>query len=308
VVLVGFSYLSDLMDKNPKEEEQKYEKHEQKLHNDELAITIDTTNNVETKIDSVEEARAYKRKLGISMTMIFVLLILLIVNQQGFVMFLTAYLTWVKNLGILGNIIFCIMFILISFPFILGGYTPLTLGAGAIYGIVIGTVTVSLGSTLGACLTFWVSRCIARKWVENKVKQSKEFQFFMLLLQGDNQWLVLFLARMAPIPFGLQNCFFALTNISFRNFILSTFIGLLPFQVVWTHLGTTLRHLGKITSGELEMSFWQKLSLFLQLVVVIALIAYFFVLSKKMKQKQSSGQKPWLSVETDTNKETLVVE
>jgi len=162
----------------------------------------------------------------------------------------------------------------------------LALSAGALYGIVLGTITISIGSTLGACLTFWASRVLARKWVERKIKQTKEFRLFQLLLKGDNQILVTFLVRLAPIPFGLQNSFFALTSITFREYVISTFIGLLPCQVLWTQLGTTLRNFSKISSGELELSFWQKMSLFLQVAILFALVAYFFVLSKRLKEKE----------------------
>lgn len=68
-------------------------------------------------------------------------------------------------------------------------------------------------------------------------------------------------------------------------------------------MGTTLRNLGKISSGELTLSFWQKTSLLLQVqlfvyviiyvskvVVLFALFGYFYILSKKVKDKQVRQQ------------------
>ena len=81
-----------------------------------------------------------------------------------------------------------------------------------------------------------------------------------------------------------------LTDISFRNFFLSTWIGLLPFQIVWTHLGTTLHNLGKISSGEIELSIWQQISMFIQLLMAVLLIGYFYYLSKKINLKETETE------------------
>src|SRR5439155_6909663 len=52
----------------------------------------------------------------------------------------------------------------------------LTLGAGGLFGIVEGTIAVSLGSTLAACIVFLVGRTLARRWVEEKFAASPRFQ------------------------------------------------------------------------------------------------------------------------------------
>eukprot|EP01114_Cavostelium_apophysatum_P015324 TRINITY_DN4145_c0_g1_i1.p1 TRINITY_DN4145_c0_g1~~TRINITY_DN4145_c0_g1_i1.p1 ORF type:complete len:369 (+),score=53.42 TRINITY_DN4145_c0_g1_i1:148-1254(+) len=234
-----------------------------------------------------EEPPVSRRRFYIIVALVFALMAgLFFLNQQWMNSFLDTFFHWVKSIGYWGNFLFCFLFVVISFPFILGGYIPLALGAGALYGIVLGTITISIGSTLGACLTFWASRAIGKKWVERKMKSTREFHLFELLLQGKNQYIVTFLVRLAPIPFGLQNSFFALTSISFRDYFISTFIGLLPCQLVWTHLGTTLRNLSKITSGEVELSFWQYTSLVLQVVILVSLVAYFVIISRKMKERE----------------------
>jgi len=122
--------------------------------------------------------------------------------------------------------------------------------------------------------------------LEETLKKRKEFRYFLTMMQGKDPPFVSVLARLSPIPFGLQNGFFALTDISYRDFLLSTWLGLLPFQILWTYLGTTLRNLGKISSGEMELSLWQQISLAVQLLMAIALLGYFFYLSRKINMKQ----------------------
>src|SRR5436190_23557799 len=52
----------------------------------------------------------------------------------------------------------------------------LTLGAGGLFGLIEGTIAVSLGSTLAACVVFLVGRTLARRWVEEKFAASPRFQ------------------------------------------------------------------------------------------------------------------------------------
>mmetsp|Transcript_20535 Transcript_20535/g.28812 ORF Transcript_20535/g.28812 Transcript_20535/m.28812 type:complete len:163 (+) Transcript_20535:387-875(+) len=101
------------------------------------------------------------------------------------------------------------------------------------------------------------------------------------MFQSRERKLISFLARLSPIPFGLQNSFFALTDISFWDYLLSTWVGLLPFQILWTHFGTTLRNLSKIGTGQVHFDFWQKVSLVFQLAMTFGLLIYFWRLSKK---------------------------
>jgi len=178
------------------------------------------------------------------------------------------------------------MFLLVSFPIILGGYIPLTLGAGALYGVILGTITVSISSTFGACVAFWVCRNTFRDWAERTLRDTPQFRLFTRLLQSREHKLVSYLTRLSPIPFGLQNSFFALTDIPFRDYLISTWIGLLPFQVVWTQMGTTLRNLSKIGTADGELDFWQKLSVFIQVVVSVILMGYFYYISKKLKREE----------------------
>jgi hypothetical protein len=88
-----------------------------------------------------------------------------------------------------------------------------------------------------------------------------------------------------------------LADIPFKDFFLVTWLGLLPLQILYTYFGATLRNLSEIASGEVELDHMQKLSLVLQVVVIIALVAYFVYLSRKMKRLQEEK----LKSERETN-------
>jgi len=241
------------------------------------------------KIGDLERCKDSTKKISIISAVMLLLTGSMIVVRYGFVAQIAIFLNFVKNMGWWGNFMICFCFVIISFPLILGAYIPLTLGAGAIYGVLMGTVTVSVGSTGGACVAFWICRAFTRKWLEESLKKKREFRYFLAMMQGKDKKFVTVLARLSPIPFGLQNGFFALTDISFRDFFLSTWIGLLPFQIVWTHLGTTLHNLSKISNGEVELSVWQQISMGIQVLMAVILLAYFYYLSKKINRKDEES-------------------
>jgi uncharacterized membrane protein YdjX (TVP38/TMEM64 family) len=56
----------------------------------------------------------------------------------------------------------------------------ITLGAGWAFGLLWGTITISIGSTLGAAAAFLVGRTLARGWVEAKLASSPSVQAIRL--------------------------------------------------------------------------------------------------------------------------------
>jgi len=93
--------------------------------------------------------------------------------------------------------------------------------------------------------------------------------------------LICFMMRLSPIPYGLQNSLFAVTDISYQKFIFSTWIGLLPFQLLWTHFGTTM---ASLSSEENNVSTSQIFSLMFQLFVMAALFWYLYKMMRIFKR------------------------
>eukprot|EP01087_Luapelamoeba_hula_P000712 TRINITY_DN1052_c0_g1_i1.p1 TRINITY_DN1052_c0_g1~~TRINITY_DN1052_c0_g1_i1.p1 ORF type:complete len:807 (-),score=191.88 TRINITY_DN1052_c0_g1_i1:93-2513(-) len=188
------------------------------------------------------------------------------------------FLEWVRSIGLWGNLLFIVVFTSVGFPFMLG-YIPLTVGAGYLYGMVAGTITVSIGATSGAGITFLLCRTLTRKWVERHLASSSKFNLFMTEVEN-NAWKITLLTRLLPFPFGLVNGLFALSSISFPVFIIGTAIGLLPFQLMWTYFGTTLRSITEAVNGEMPFGIWQQFLLVLQIGLGIGLCLYMYQLSQ----------------------------
>src|SRR5262249_47294069 len=80
---------------------------------------------------------------------------------------LKTALDWIGKLGPWGPVIFIGIYIVAAVLFIPG--SVLTLGAGALFGVLLGSVCVSISATLGATAAFLVGRYLARDAIARKI-------------------------------------------------------------------------------------------------------------------------------------------
>lgn len=140
----------------------------------------------------------------------------------------------------------------LSFP----GAAVLTLAAGAIFGVFIGTLIVSLASTIGATLAFLASRYLFRETISARfgsqlrpmndgIRQDGAFYLFSL--------------RLVPVfPFFLVNLLMGLTPIRTWTYFWVSQVGMLLGTVVYVNAGTQLANiseLGDVVAPALLASF-----------------------------------------------------
>lgn len=105
------------------------------------------------------------------------------------------------------------------------------------YGPVLGTLYVSLGSTLGASVAFLISRYAARSLIEQIFKNNPILHRIDKGVQ-EKGWKMLILTRFVPvIPFHVQNYIYGLTKIDFFTYIILTWLCLLPGVVIYVMAG-----------------------------------------------------------------------
>ena len=134
---------------------------------------------------------------------------------------------------------FYIAAIALSFP----GATLLTLVAGAVFGLVTGTIIVSFASSIGATLAFLVSRYVLRDWVQAKFGDRLKPINDGVAKEGG---FYLFTMRLVPaFPFFLINLVMGLTQMKTWTFYWVSQIGMLLGTIVYVNAGTQL---SKITT------------------------------------------------------------
>ena len=98
--------------------------------------------------------------------------------------------------------------------FLLPGATLLSVFSGAVFGLPLGPLLVSLGSTLGAVLAFFVARYILRDWVDERFGARLNPIHEGLCENDINYMLVL---RLVPLfPFFLVNIAMGVSPISWK--------------------------------------------------------------------------------------------
>ena len=144
----------------------------------------------------------------------------------------------------------------ISTALSLPGATVLTLAAGALFGLVTGTIIVSFASTIGATLAFLSSRFLLRSYVEKKFK--KYIDPINQGIEKDGAFY-LFTLRLIPIfPFFVINLVMGITKINTLKYFVVSQVGMLAGTIVYVNAGLQLGNiesLGGILSFKLMGSF-----------------------------------------------------
>ena len=176
-------------------------------------------------------------------------------------------LGWVRGLGMWGPIALGAIYIPATILFLPGSL--LTLATGFLFGVFRGTLTASLASTLGAAVAFFVGRFIARDWIQAKVSKSPKFKALDDAV-AEQGFKVVLLTRLSPMfPFNFLNYALAMTRVSFREYLLASWLGMLPGTVLFVYIGSSLASLSEISSGEFEGGLASKILLGMGLIATI---------------------------------------
>jgi len=138
----------------------------------------------------------------------------------------------------------------------LPGAAVMTLAAGAIFGLVTGTIVVSFASTIGASLAFLSSRYLLRDWV--KARFGRRIDAIDRGIERDGAFYLLTLRLIPAFPFFLVNLAMGLTGMRLLTFALVSQMGMLAGTLCYVNAGTQLGRIestGDILSPALIGSF-----------------------------------------------------
>ncbi|MCX7150920.1 MAG: FAD-dependent oxidoreductase [Rhodocyclales bacterium] len=123
----------------------------------------------------------------------------------------------------------------------LPGAAVMTLAAGAIFGLLWGTVLVSFASSAGATLAFLASRFLLHDWVQQRF--GERLRAINLGVEKEGGFY-LFTLRLVPVfPFFMINLLMGLTPIRTGTFYWVSQVGMLAGTLVYVNAGTQLAHI-----------------------------------------------------------------
>lgn len=199
-------------------------------------------------------------------------------------------LSWLReNQGLLENYYqsnglsmmagFVALFLVIGL-FQLPGATLLSVFSGVLFGLPIGPLLVSLGSTLGAVLAFFAARYILRDWVENKFGERLQ-PIQEGLCENDIHYMLVL--RLVPLfPFFLVNIAMGVSSISWEVFMVGTLLGKLPSTWIYANAGShlvSLKSIADITSPGV-----------ISALTLLGLLAMTPVIYKQMNKHKKAGR------------------
>jgi uncharacterized membrane protein YdjX (TVP38/TMEM64 family) len=179
-------------------------------------------------------------------------------------------ISMVEKLGPWGPLLFMGIFIVAALLMMPG--IVLTLGAGALFGVLYGTVMASIASTLAAGAGFLIARYLARDLVVAQTAKYPAFKALDQALKKDG-WKIVGLARLSPVlPYSLLNYAFGVTDVAFWPYLFVSWLGMLPGTVVYVYLGSMAR--AGVTGGSRSPWEWTLYGLgLLATIAVTVLIA-----------------------------------
>jgi uncharacterized membrane protein YdjX (TVP38/TMEM64 family) len=138
----------------------------------------------------------------------------------------------------------------------LPGAEILTIAAGALFGLVEGTVLVSFASSLGATLAFLLSRWVLRDMVKRRF--ATKMTVLSRGIETEGAFYLVALRLIPMVPFFLVNLLMGLTMLRPLTFFWVSQVGMLPATIVYVNAGLQLgqvRSMSGILSPQVLLSF-----------------------------------------------------
>lgn len=191
------------------------------------------------------------KKIMIVVAALFLVLIFFILDLNSFLSLhslkasLGQFEAWRAASPVLVGLYFFLFYVAVA-ALSLPGAVVLTLAAGALFGLLWGTVIVSFASSIGATLAFLVSRYLFRDAIQDR---------FGDRLSAINNGMAkdgvfyLFTLRLVPLfPFFIVNLLMGLTPIRTSSYYWVSQVGMLAGTLVYVNAGTQLAKISGLSS------------------------------------------------------------
>lgn len=168
---------------------------------------------------------------------------------------------FIENFGVFSNLGFLLLFAIL--PIFFFPVFVLATICGALFGLFWGSIYTLIGAMINCALMFFIAKFIGKDIKYPKILQKLQ------KIDKKNIFIYFCILRLLPIvPYNALNYAPAICQISFKSYMLSSFLGFLPWTPIFVNVGANLDN---------------KYGLFLSLFITsIAILLSIFV-AKKFK-------------------------
>ena len=165
---------------------------------------------------------------------------------------------------------------------LLGVGTPIALFSGFIFGKWLGTFIVVFGNTIGAMLIYLLAKAFFSEFIKSNFtnKFSKFIKFF-----NKNETLYFMFFRLlggGGAPFPIQNVIPVIFNMSVKNYIIATFIGIIPTTYIAVALGSGIGNVLNQNTELTTLSVFSTPEVYLPIAGFLILLFITFLLKKRI--------------------------
>eukprot|EP00241_Pyramimonas_parkeae_P006954 CAMPEP_0114239730 /NCGR_PEP_ID=MMETSP0058-20121206/8634_1 /TAXON_ID=36894 /ORGANISM="Pyramimonas parkeae, CCMP726" /LENGTH=326 /DNA_ID=CAMNT_0001351967 /DNA_START=193 /DNA_END=1173 /DNA_ORIENTATION=- len=146
-----------------------------------------------------------------------------------------VFADYLRAMGPAGYVLFIAVYTgleLLAIPAI-----PLTMTAGALFGVVPGTIAASIGATAAATGSFLASRYFLREKILELASDNPTFLTIDRVVGKEGFKMVLMLRLSPLLPLSLSNYIYGLTSVELRPYVLGSWLGMLPGTFLYVQTG-----------------------------------------------------------------------
>lgn len=161
---------------------------------------------------------------------------------------LLSVIQWIKQQGFIGYVyfdLFMIGWIVLCLP-----STPIELVCGFLFGIYRSFILSITAKTLGSFFSFLIGKYLLHKFINKKISNSNKLLYVVSVALQESPFRILLLVRLTALPLAVKNYGLSALEISNHIFLLSTFIGSIPYSLAWTYFGSISKDLFQILGFE----------------------------------------------------------
>ena len=157
--------------------------------------------------------------------------------------------SWIDGLGPWAAPAFALVYAVSVVLFVPGAL--MTMLGGVLFGIVEGTLVVTVGAVAGCSVSFLIARYLARDWIERRLATSPRYAAVDRAI-GEQGFRLVLLLRLSPVfPFTPGNFLLGLTRVRFRDYTLAS-VGMIPGTVLYVYYGGVMGDLAVLAGGSHE--------------------------------------------------------
>lgn len=171
----------------------------------------------------------------------------------------------------------------------------LTIGAGTLFGVFKGSVLASFAATTGASAAFLAGRYLARERISRRFGHNETFRLIDEAVAAEG-WKIVFLTRLSPaFPFNVQNYLYGLSGVSFRDYVLASWAGMIPGTIMYAYIGSLAADLASLGGEERVRTPFEWALTAAGFAATLALAVYVAhiarrALKKRIPQSETSGE------------------